>query len=110
MRIKKEIFQILVWSLAVIIVVPLFIYFFSDKEENNVSFSSEEDFSFIFESTEEVFLPNGAIPVVSARLEDEEFKIVQSIPNAQARLMYWENKTWVEEEFTEVKIKELIKK
>ena len=44
------------------------------------------------------------------RVEDEEFKIVQSIPNAQARLMYWENNTWVEEEFTEAKIKKLIKK
>ncbi len=74
MRIKKEIFQILVWALAVIIIVPIFIYFFSEKKENEVSFSSEEDFSFIFESTEEVFLPQGAIPVVSARLEDEEFK------------------------------------
>ena len=44
------------------------------------------------------------------RVEDENFKIVRGIPNAKARLMYWENKTWVEEEFTEVKIKELIKK
>ena len=44
------------------------------------------------------------------RVEDENFKIVKGTPNAKARLMYWENKTWVEEEFTEVKIKELIKK
>ena len=44
------------------------------------------------------------------KVEDENFKIVRGIPNAKARLMYWENKTWVEEEFTEVKIKELIKK
>lgn len=43
------------------------------------------------------------------KVEDEKFEIVKGIPNAKARLMYWENKTWVEEEFTEEKLKELIK-
>lgn len=36
---------------------------------------------------------------------DEEFIIVTSIPSAKARLMYWENDTWVEEEYTQDKIK-----
>lgn len=36
---------------------------------------------------------------------DEEFIIVTSIPSAKARLMYWENDTWIEEEYTQDKIK-----
>ena len=43
------------------------------------------------------------------KVEDENFTIITSIPNAKARLVYWENDTWAEEKFTQEKIKLKIK-
>ena len=39
------------------------------------------------------------------KIEDENFTIVKSLPNAKARLVYWENNSWIEEEYSQDKIK-----
>lgn len=40
------------------------------------------------------------------KVERENFSIVTSIPGAKARLVYWDNNTWIEEEYKEkIKIK-----
>ena len=42
---------------------------------------------------------------LTLKVLDEEFIIVTSIPSAKARLVYWENDTWIEEEYTQGQIK-----
>ncbi len=73
MKSKKEAFQILVWAMAVLIAVPAFIYFLGEKEETS-DYSKDEDYSFIIESAEDVFIPEDAFPIVSAKLEENVFK------------------------------------
>ncbi len=99
MRIKKETFQLLVWALGVIISVPLIFHFFSvrsfESDEKNKD-SSEDDFSSIDKWTEDVFVPEGAFPVVSAKLSENAFKN-QTRYKVEAEELSYEKKSYSEE-------------